>query len=213
MISLESPLLLGSGSPRRKDLLSGLGIPLRVAIPPAFVDEAHREGEVPDRYLERVVGAKLKAVADAAPASAWAALLVADTIVVHDGIILGKPTSVRHAAAMLSRLSGTQHEVSTRFAIARPGSPLIPIFLRTVCTRVCFRQLRPIDIEQYVRSGEGDDKAGAYGIQGAGAFLVERIDGSYSNVVGLPLCQVVLALQDEGLLGPVPMLERCSEPR
>ena len=134
-------------------------------------------------------------------------MLVADTIVLIDDRILGKPLDLREAERMLSELSARSHEVRTRFAIGRAnvergGADLL--HEETVSTRVWFRSLDASEIARYAATGEGLDKAGAYAIQGIGSFAVTRIDGSYSNVVGLPVCEVVVALKRLGLLGPFP---------
>jgi septum formation protein len=194
------PLILGSASPRRRDILSGLGIPIQVM--PADVDETLARAEEPLAYVERVVGAKLAAVAARAGQSSGAGILVADTIVVLDGQVLGKPTDVSDAERLLGRLSGREHRVHTRYAIAAPdGRTLVA---RTVTSDVRLRAASPESLAGYARTGEGLDKAGAYAIQGIGAFLVESIHGSYSNVVGLPACEVVEDLLATGLLERFP---------
>jgi len=204
MITHDDPLLLGSGSPRRRQLLSQVGIPLRVHRPPPL-DETPAAGEAPDDYLVRIVAAKLRAVAAcAAEDKPWAALLVADTAVIAGGTILGKPQSDEEACSMLARLAGCRHEVSTRYAIAAASAPAAAVVARTVRTQVWFRPLSATEIARYVQTGEGCDKAGAYAIQGIGSFMVARIDGSYSNVVGLPICEVILSLQASRLLAAVP---------
>jgi septum formation protein len=181
-------------------MVAGLKIPFVVL--PAEVDEAPREGEPPGPYLLRVVDAKLAAVRAAAPADS-AAVLVADTVVVGSGdAILGKPRDDAEALSMLTRLSGVVHEVSTRYCLAPASASEPPWRAETVTTRVTFRALGRDEIEAYVATGEGKDKAGAYAIQGAAAGFVRRIEGSYTNVVGLPLCEVVEALRAACLLGP-----------
>jgi septum formation protein len=209
MIDPTTPLLLASGSPRRREILTALGIPLRVAS--TVVDESVHPGESPDVYLARVVSAKLAAAAQLPEVRGSAGVLVADTSVILGGDVLGKPAGPDAAAAMLRALSGRAHEVWTRFAVAavreEPGSA--PVLgdstTQTVWTRVWFRKLSEDEIDAYVATGEGLDKAGAYAIQGIGGFAVERIEGSYSNVVGLPACEVVLALRRAGLLGVFPL--------
>jgi septum formation protein len=199
-IGPERPLILGSASPRRRDILSGLGIPLTVV--PADVDEALAPQETPLAYVERIVGAKLAAVAVRARATTGAGLLVADTIVVLDGQVLGKPVDVADAEVLLGRLAGREHRVHTRYALAAPnGEPLVA---RTVTSNVRLRAAPADTLAGYARTGEGLDKAGAYAIQGIGAFLVESIHGSYSNVVGLPACEVVADLLATGLLKRFP---------
>lgn len=213
MIDRSTPLLLGSGSPRRREILSGLGIPIRVA--KADVDESVRPGESAESYLERIVMAKLGAAARLEEARGCAALLVADTSVIVADAILGKPQNEADARAMLGALSGRCHEVWTRFAVARSegaSSEAGAAFAETVRTRVWFRALDDDEIAAYAATGEGLDKAGAYAIQGIGAFAVERIEGSYSNVVGLPACEVVLALRRAGLLGAFPIPNGTASP-
>lgn len=216
MIGPQSPLLLASASPRRSELLKALRIPHVVRA--VAVDEAVHDGEGPDRYVARVVENKLGAALAQLQASLQAnpqanpqagdrapfgAVLVADTTVVLEGEILGKPASDRDAMTMLRALSGRSHVVATRFAIASPDGARARG--QTVSTWVSFRPLSEEDIAAYVATGEGRDKAGAYAIQGMGAFAVSRIEGSYSNVVGLPQCEVVEALLAEGLLPRFPL--------
>lgn len=203
-------LLLGSGSPRRREILANLRVPFVVHV--AGADETIHEGEGPAAYLERVVRAKLAAVAEVyAPSSAapddvraTSAMLVADTSVIDDGAILGKPADADEAEAMIARLAGRTHEVWTRFAIGRadvatPAREVRVLHAETVITRVTFRSLTPARIRAYAESGEGLDKAGGYAVQGLGAGIVARIEGSYTNVVGLPACELIVALEGLGL--------------
>lgn len=211
MIDSVTPLLLGSGSPRRREILSALGIPILVAT--ASVDESVARSESADRYLVRVVSEKLAAVGHLPEVRGAAGVLVADTSVILDGEVLGKPAGLASAVSMLRSLSGKAHEVWTRFALAAVTAEggdrpvLAEPIARTVRTRVWFRKLDEDEIVAYAATGEGLDKAGAYAIQGIGAFAVERIEGSYSNVVGLPACEVVLALRRAGLLGAFPRIQ------
>jgi septum formation protein len=200
-ISREHPLLLGSASPRRREILTGLGIPLRVL--PADVSEEQRPGDTPESYLERVVNDKLGAVLVKAHQSqdSYSAALVADTVVLIDGQILGKPADATEACALLSLLVGRAHQVHTRYALGRDGL----LTARTVCSHVWMRTASLHEIKDYAETGEGFDKAGAYAAQGIGAFLIERIDGSYSNVVGLPACEVILDLKRLGILQRFPL--------
>ena len=166
------------------------------------VDERLRPGEGPLPYLERIVSDKLAA---ATPhVVGVGAVLVADTSVILDDVALGKPADDEEARAMLTALAGREHEVWTRFAIATGADPTRPVHAETVRTRVFFRALDASEIHAYAATGEGLDKAGAYAIQGIGSFAVARIEGSYSNVVGLPACEVILALRRAGLLGRFP---------
>jgi septum formation protein len=201
-LSASSPLILGSASPRRRDILAGLGIPLRVS--PANVSEIELPDEAPLAYLTRIVVEKLRGSARAFAEGPGSALLVADTIVVLDGAVLGKPTDVADARRLLERLAGRTHRVYTRYALARADAPLLPAVERTVESSVTLRAASTGELDGYARTGEGLDKAGAYAIQGIGAFLVERIEGSYTNVVGLPACEVVQDLLGAGLLERFP---------
>lgn len=215
-LSKADPLFLASGSPRRREILGNLGVPTLAG--PVDVDETVRPSESAEAYLTRIVIAKLVAASNVfekpeeggAPSSgdtlkgvnlaaAAAAVLVADTSVIDDGAILGKPTSAEDAERIIARLAGRTHEVWTRFAIGAPECPARAVHEETVKTRVTFRALTPERVRAYVASGEGVDKAGAYAVQGRGAGLVARIEGSYSNVVGLPACELMVALERLGL--------------
>ncbi len=201
MISAETPLVLGSASPRRRDILSGLGIPIRVE--PADIPEHVVGEERPLEYVTRIVAEKLAAVA-ARVSAPLSGVLVADTVVVIDGDILGKPEGVPGAVRLLERIVGRTHTVYTRYALSVASAPSVIVAARTVATEVTLRAASADEISRYAASGEGLDKAGAYAAQGLGAFLIERIVGSYSNVVGLPACEVVLDLRALGLLGQFP---------
>ncbi len=200
-ISPALPLLLASASPRRSELLRAAVVPIVVA--PVDVDESARPSEEPDAYLERIVGAKLGA-ARAAPAPPHAAVLVADTIVVVDGRMLAKPVDDDEALEMVLALSGRAHRVSTRYAVAPAGGA--DHREETVTTRVFVRGVGEAWGRRYVATGEGRDKAGAYAIQGIFSAAVTRIEGSYSNVVGLPVAEVIVALEELGLLPDHPRL-------
>jgi nucleoside triphosphate pyrophosphatase len=202
VIDERTPLGLGSVSPRRKALLDTLGIPLAVIA--AEVDEGRRDGEYPDQYLDRVTRDKLGRVAADERARKTAVLLVADTIVLVGDEILGKPAHPEEAVAMLTRLSGRAHEVRTRFLLGEPAAEMTLVHAETVSTVVHFRPLENVEIRRYVATGECMDKAGAYAVQGIGSFAVRRIEGSYANVVGLPVCEVVLALRRAGFLAEFP---------
>jgi septum formation protein len=199
-ISESRPLILGSASPRRREILTNLRLPLRVL--PADVPEAVRAAEPAGPYIERIVGDKLTAVADRVRDEPRGGLLVADTIVVVDGDILGKPDDEADAERLLSRIVGRSHTVFTRYAIGSAEGDLL--VARTVESEVWLRGASPAEIRSYARTGEGLDKAGAYAIQGIGAFLIERIRGSYTNVVGLPACEVVSDFLATGLLESFP---------
>jgi septum formation protein len=199
----DRALLLGSSSPRRREILTTLGLPIRVL--PAVVDESARPGEGPLEYLERIAALKLAAVAALEDARQAGAILVADTIVILADRILGKPADEAEARAMLRALQGRDHQVSTRFVLAGPEEPARALHAQTVTSTVTFRALSEAEIEGYAATGEGLDKAGAYAIQGVGSFAVARIEGSYANVVGLPACEVVTALLSTGLLKTFPL--------
>ncbi|MCK0714572.1 Maf family protein [Chromohalobacter sarecensis] len=187
--SQGASLRLASASPRRRELLASIGVTLEVA--PADIDETPWEGEVPGAYVERL--AREKAQAGAAGTSL--PTLGADTAVVLEQRILGKPRDREDAVAMLTALSGTTHDVMTGVAVAGPRGVL------SVCvtTRVTLRSLSAHEIDAYWRSGEPVDKAGAYAIQGLAAIFVEHIEGSHSAVVGLPLFETAKLLTRQGV--------------
>ena len=179
-------LVLASASPRRRELLAAAGIP--VIVHAAEVDETPHPGEEARAYVLRLAEAKARAAASGAPRPDLP-LLAADTTVVLDGELLGKPADDAEAAAMLRRLSGRGHEVWTGLCLLWPAaaSGERPLALAADCTRVWFAPLDREEIAAYVASGEPRGKAGAYAIQGRAGQFIPRIEGSYSNVVGLPL--------------------------
>jgi septum formation protein len=192
---------LGSASPRRREILRELGIPVRI-LPPE-VPEPVLPGDTPASFLQRVVEDKITAVLAAlTPGELYSCALAADTIVLIDGEILGKPVDSAAAVRLLSKLVGRTHEVQTRYALSGPG--LRPL-RRTVCSQVTLRSATVEEITRYAETGEGLDKAGAYAVQGMGTFLVESIQGSYTNVVGLPACELVRDLKDLGVLPRFPL--------
>lgn len=174
-------LVLASASPRRRELLEAAGYTFEVA--PADVDERVRPGETPHAYVARVALAKADAVAPAFPD---AIVLGADTAVVVDREVLGKPVDDRDAGRMLAALSGRAHEVITGIALVGGGRTVVAV----ESTTVWMRDLSDDAIQDYIASGEPRDKAGAYGIQGLASRFIPRIEGSYSNVVGLPVAAV-----------------------
>ena len=174
------PLILASASPRRRELLEQIG--LSFTAHPVDMEETPREGEAPDLYVLRMAREKALACQRLA-GNADALVLGADTSVVLDGAIMGKPRDRDDARSMLQRLSGHAHEVMTGVALAGPTA----VRERVVTTRVVFRRLSDDEIDAYLDSGEPYDKAGAYGIQGLGGIFVTSLSGSYSAVVGLPL--------------------------
>lgn len=193
VISEQTPLVLGSGSPRRREILAQIGVAFVVR--KANADEGVLPGEAPDAYLARVVLAKLAAVRvtiEPALGATAVAILVCDTSVVLGASILGKPVDERDALAMIEQLAGRTHEVKTRFAIAALDGAVL--HAETVTTRVTFRAVSAAEARAYAASGEGMDKAGGYAVQGHAAMFAERLDGSYSNVVGLPACELSVAL-------------------
>jgi septum formation protein len=204
-ITSDRPLVLGSQSPRRSEILRGLGLPLLVR--PADADESRAPGEPAEDYVARVARLKLEAVAGRLASEAafeFAAVLVADTTVVVDGDILGKPEGRAGAVRMLERITGRAHRVLTHYALSLSASPGVVALARTVESEVHMRAADTEEICRYADTGEGLDKAGAYAVQGIGAFLVERIVGSYTNVVGLPACELVTDLKKLGLLEAFP---------
>lgn len=198
MIDAAHPLVLGSGSPRRREIVSALGLPFRVLA--ADIDEALLPGEAPLAYLERIAAEKLAGVRARLGDAPHSAILVADTSVVVDGDVLGKPTDREDAVRLFSRIVGRTHSVYTRYAIGRAGEAGVSA-ARSVETQVQMRAAEPAEIRAYAATGEGLDKAGAYAAQGIGAFFIERIAGSYSNVVGLPACEVLADFRALGLVG------------
>ena len=205
VICSETPLLLGSASPRRRELLQQVGLPLRVHA--VGVEEEQLPGETPERYVRRVTDDKLRAtqrsVARSAAPIPHAAILVADTIVVLDDEVLGKPSDTQDAVRLLGRLVARTHVVNTCYQLARPSGSACAV--RVVRTEVEMRPATTSEIRAYAASGEGLDKAGAYALQGLGAFLVRAIRGSHANVIGLPVCEVVEDLLAQGLLAGFPL--------
>lgn len=221
-----SPLILASASPRRKELLERIGFSLRLVS--TDIDEVPLAGEMPIDYTKRMardkgLTAMRRLMATAYPedqagrrgfvtgnAPARTAgedpgrwILGADTIVAIDDVLLGKPSDENEAREMIHRLSGREHRVITGFSLFdlrrnKEG-------LQAVTTFVRFKRLTRAEIDNYVGMGESMDKAGAYAVQGIGAYLVEEIRGSYTNVVGLPLCQVIEMMQEMGAAEILPV--------
>ena len=180
-------IVLASGSPRRGEILSNAGIAYVREIP-AGIDETPAPGEAPRDYVMRLAQEKASAIA----ADPERIVLGADTAVVIEGEILGKPSDAADAARMLRRLSGRMHEVITGICLSSWRGQV----LDAASTRVWFTTLSGPEIEAYVASGEPMDKAGAYGIQGLASKFVTRIDGCYFNVMGLPISLVYTLLRD-----------------
>ncbi|MES1207383.1 MAG: Maf family protein [Pseudomonadota bacterium] len=189
MLARPTDVILASASPRRRELLERVGLTLEVL--PAGIDESVRPGEAAGDYARRIAGAKCDAVADGAASARGLPVLAADTTVVVDGAILGKPADDADGHAMLARLAGRRHEVVTAYAI-RFGARRVD---RAVTTVVAVRALQPAEIAAYVASGEGRDKAGGYAVQGIAAAFVTELRGSLTNVIGLPLAEVLADLQ------------------
>ncbi len=182
-------LILASESPRRAELLSAAGFAFDIVQP--RIEEAPRPGESPEMFVERAAREKL---AQVECRESGTVVIAADTVVVIDGTILGKPRDAEHAMSMLKRLSGRHHEVLTGVAV-RAGEQVVTAVERTA---VHFLPLSDEEIAWYVASGEPRDKAGAYAVQGLGSRFVHRIEGSYSNVVGLPVATVYRLLRQLG---------------
>ncbi len=195
MFKTRKPLILASGSPRRKALLETLG--LKFGVFPAQIDEGQYHLENADDYVSRMARSKAAHVSAAHP-DTW--VIAADTIVALDGMLLGKPVSSEEAVQTLMLLSGRQHQVKTAFCLCCSAISFSTV--TSVSTSVRFTPLTRQWAEAYAATGEPMDKAGAYGIQGRGSVLVERIEGSYSNVVGLPLTELVSLLAELDIIAP-----------
>ena len=187
-------LVLASASPRRREMLSRIGLEFMLA--PAEIDESLKPGEPAPDAACRLAVAKAKAVVKR---HADAIILAADTLVVLGENIMGKPASPSQARDMLRALSGREHRVITGFCVLSPRW----IESGSVCSVVKFRELSAAEVAAYVHSGEPMDKAGAYAVQGQGAALVERVEGSYTNVVGMPLACIVDILISYNVIAPV----------
>lgn len=181
-------LVLASSSPRRAALLESLGLSFRIVAPD--VDETRHPDEEPDFYVERV--ARMKALAVAEPG---AVTLAADTTVVHEGKVLGKPAHPGEARSMLARLQGDVHAVFTGVAVAVDGA----VSSAVDRSLVRMSEMTDVEIDRYVAGGEPIDKAGSYALQGLGGMFVERVEGSPSNVIGLPLHIAARLLRAHGI--------------
>ncbi len=186
-------LILASKSPRRKYLLEQAG--LTFSIIPSNFDESSATISDPYSYVRLMAEAKAADISEQHP-DCW--VIGADTIVLIDNKILGKPGSNAKARSMLKQLSGKTHQVLTGYCICCKNKDTH--FSETVKTDVHFKSLSDAEIEWYIQTGEPFDKAGAYAIQGIGTFLVKRINGSYTNVVGLPVCEVIAFLINAGVV-------------
>lgn len=177
----DVPIILASGSPRRRDLLSALG--LNFSVMPADIDESVRGGEAPDALVARLSEGKARAI----PSQPDALIIAADTVVVLDAEILGKPRNREENRDFIERLSGREHLVYTGHALLYRGE----LDVNVITSKVRFRNLSEVELAWYVATGEGLDKAGGYGIQGRGAALIPYIEGCYFNVMGLSVSAVV----------------------
>ncbi len=195
--SKDPILILASQSPRRRYLLEQAGLSFSV-IPSRFDEEAvpFKPGDAPEEYVRKLAQGKALEVSARYPRS-W--IIGADTTVMIQGKNLGKPSSDAEAFEMLKQLSGQTHEVHTGFCICSESAE--KRFSQSVRTEVLFKTLTHAEIDWYIKTGEPFDKAGGYGIQGFGIILVRSINGSYTNVVGLPVCEVIETLIREGIAG------------
>jgi septum formation protein len=192
-MTVPPAIVLASASPRRSELLARVGI--RFAVVPSRVSEEVLPGETPEAYVVRLSRDKAREVAQR-PEVPGRWFIGSDTIVLRDDDILGKPKDAQEAAAMLRSLAGRRHRVLSGYAVfdRRSGATVSG----AVATAVRFKELTEQEIAGYIATGEPFDKAGAYAIQGIGVFMVLGIEGSYTNVVGLPLCEVVEVLERLG---------------
>jgi len=191
---MNNKIILASASPRRKELLEQIGLQFQVV--PSTAEEVVLAGETPEEHVIRLSLDKASEVAARDDIEGrW--YIGSDTIVLCNQQILGKPTDEQHAAEMLRMLSGREHRVLSGYAIIdrKKGEQRS----EAVSTKVRFRELTDTEIARYIASGEPSDKAGAYAIQGLGVCFVAGIEGSYTNVVGLPLCRLTLALKEMGV--------------
>ena len=186
-------LILASASPRRREMLRMLGVAFTVL--QSDVDESPRAGESPEAYALRLSEAKARAVAAVRPGR-W--VLGADTIVTIDGELLGKPRTPDEARGMIRKLSGRAHTVITAFTLF--NSERAEPIRRAVSSQVRFKEIPDDELEWYVATDEPYDKAGGYAVQGKASVLVAEVHGSWTNVVGLPLCELVEALKGLGLV-------------
>ena len=190
---MGSRLILASKSPRRYELLKQVGLDFEVI--PSRVMEDIVQKESPKEHVIRLAEAKARDIASGYP-DRW--VIAADTIVYINGSILGKPKSREEAMQMLHRLSGQEHWVLTGFSVCHLGKGKSD--KEAVQTAVKMKTLNPIEMEWYIQTGEPFDKAGGYAIQGIGSFMIESIRGSYTNVVGLPLCELIQMLNRLGAI-------------
>lgn len=192
-LHITGRFILASASPRRVELLKRLGLVFEVM--PSGADESFLNGETPEKHVLRLSRHKSDSISSLNP-EAW--VLGADTIVIIKGEVLGKPRTPEEARQMLGKLSGQEHLVYTGFTIRRREDNRLAS--RAMISSVLFKDLSEQEMSWYVNTAEPYDKAGGYAVQGLGAFFIREIRGSYTNVMGLPLCEVVDALKDLGAL-------------
>jgi len=194
--------VLASNSPRRRELLGLGGVPF--AAQAAEVDESVREDEAPEAYVLRLAEEKARAIA--AETGAGVLVLAADTTVVHEGEILGKPVDAAEAHAMLNNLRGRRHQVYTGIALLIDGELATDLAI----TEVPMRTYSDAEMDAYIASGDPFDKAGGYAIQNADFHPVEQLEGCYANVIGLPLCHIARNLAERGLRMQTNLAEACQ---
>jgi septum formation protein len=199
-INKSNPLVLASSSPRRKELLAQLGIPFEPV--ESGVEETALGGLSPAESACQVAVRKAESVQHRYP-QRW--ILGADTIVVLKNRVFGKPRDTRECREMLLSLSGRNHSVITAFCLIDPYG--ISVHIEAVATKVKVKRMSENEIEAYIKTGEPFGKAGGYAIQAIGSFMIERITGSYTNVVGLPVCEVINAMITCGALRGFPLQE------
>jgi septum formation protein len=187
-ISSTATFILASASPRRRELLRSVGLKFKTI--PAHVDEDYIKGESPKQHVRRLAQEKALLISQKYP-RAW--VLGADTIVVIDGLILGKPKNKTQAKEMLKKLSGREHKVFTGFAVTQIASKVS--HSDVVQSTVKFKKISAAELDWYIACDEPYDKAGGYAVQGKGAYFIKSIRGSYTNVIGLPLCEVLETLK------------------
>jgi septum formation protein len=193
VIMVRGQLILASASPRRIELLKLAGLDFNVI--PSSIEETPLKGETPREHVLRLSREKAQAVSARYP-DAW--VIGADTIVVINGEIMGKPDGVSEAREMIKKLSGHEHHVHTGFAIARQSAGVLMEDI--VTSSVLFKNISEEEINWYIGTKEPYDKAGGYAVQGAGAYFIKEIHGSYTNVIGLPLCEAISLLKQAGAI-------------
>jgi MAF protein len=205
-------IILASNSPRRKQLLALTGWDFQVLA--ASVDESVRQKEPPDAYVRRLAQEKAQAALELIPPGERPRVMVlaADTAVVAEDEILGKPANAAEAEIMLRQLRGSIHQVYTGLAVLRPGDGLDDaVITDVVVTDVWMRDYREVEIQAYIASGDPLDKAGAYAIQHPGFHPVQNLQGCYANVMGLPVCHLVKMMAETGRRPRASIVEACQE--